>query len=117
MKKRAKMEKSKKHWGTVNREISRSKITRYPWKDLLGGTALTRHTEKLILKGYNCEEIIEMVLRNPKIVEFMKFGDIEKKQKNLRTTISSQFCESKMKRSVEIEGAKNEQKSKNNTNK
>jgi DNA-binding protein Fis len=93
-----------KSWSVVESKIENSTIKRFPWKKILG-IALTRYTEKLLLKGHNVREIYEIVLRHTKMKEFIQENksEIFKIHENLWTTINAQKCESVMKTQVEEE--------------
>ena len=85
-----------KDWLEVNKQVKRSKIKRISWNQLLG-ESLTKRTLKLRNKGFESDEVVEILLNHPKVKEFLVMFPKEKAGfiKNLKIGVSSRFAENK----------------------
>lgn len=85
-------------WDVVKENVSRSKIKRFPYKELLG-MSLTSFLVELKSRGLSAEEAFRVVLCHDNVRVFVSFSDelIVKHFKNsLWISVCSRFSESEM---------------------
>ncbi|MCM8774351.1 MAG: hypothetical protein NC820_06430 [Candidatus Omnitrophica bacterium] len=87
---------SSKDWKIINSQIDRSKILRFPWREVLG-ESLTSRIHKLKNKGHNSTEVKEILLRDRRIKEFIIINSHYegKIRENIIISVSARFGESK----------------------
>ena len=84
-------------WEEIEKKIEQSKIKRYPYKKLLG-ESLTARIHRLRAKGHNSYETYSILIRNPKIQEFLARFPLEanKMMENLKVSVCARFAEQNM---------------------
>jgi hypothetical protein len=85
-----------KDWDLINEQIERSKITRYPWKKILG-ESLTSRIHRLKNKGHNSTEVKDILLKDQNINTFIRLNSPkeQKIRENLIISVSARFGESR----------------------
>lgn len=93
---------SRQGWEVVEEKINQSKITRYPWKRLLG-ESLSSKIYKLRAKGMSSIEVFNVLSTHPKVADFIDQRPKERYKvlENLKISVCARFGESKTKEKVE----------------
>lgn len=91
-------------WEVIEEQINKSRIRRFSYKKLLG-ESLTSMIHKLRNKGMDSTQVYEVLITNPKIVDFIDSipKDKDKLLENIKISVSARFGESKTKERIEHE--------------
>jgi len=91
-------------WKAINKEIERSKIKRYPWKEIFG-ESLTSRIHHLRKQGKTVDETKDIIMQDKKVQEFIKANPYEKEEvfKNIEISVSARYGENNTAKKIEEE--------------
>lgn len=84
-------------WDDIESQIERSKIKRYPWKELFR-TSLSKLIYGYKDHGFTAEETLNEIEKDPAFRSFLEKNSTEKENilKNLRISVNSRYVESEI---------------------